>query len=93
MDNFSTGIKDAYKELSNSIGMETVYLIYDKKIIDLGFIQTELKFLKDLIKDEAVDFKISVKSGLSDSQKLRLVKDYIRDYDKIMATAVPIRNL
>ena len=86
-------LEEANEHLTKSLGIETIYLIRDGQILNYGFNKEELDFLKREQKKGADDFHITIEAGLSEEEQLQLAKDFIRDYDKLLATAIPIRNL
>jgi len=74
-------------------GIETLNLIKEGRILNYGFNKKELDFLIKLQKDDCQYFHLTIQSGLSNDEKLKLVKNYINNYKKINKTRKKIINL
>jgi hypothetical protein len=77
----------------NIYGFESIYLIKNNKILNYELNTEELLFLRKKQKEGAIDFKIIIKSGLSENKKRLVIKNYIKNYEKIKSTSIQIKNL
>jgi len=62
--------------------METLYLVLDRKVVDLGTVGNNYSFFKEKIESEKlINFSIEVQDGLTEDEQLELINDCIENWE------------